>query len=70
MCFAVEADSTVVPLQQCVDCRFEKEHTVAASSWYREMSSLVGAGQFGPISSYLDDVVKGHRNICSVDVRI
>ena len=29
--FAVEADMTVVPLQQCVDCRFEKNHVVDAS---------------------------------------
>ena len=26
MCFAVEADSSVVPLQQCVDYRSEKDH--------------------------------------------
>ena len=70
MCFAVEVDSSVVPLQQCVDCRFEKGHTVAASAWHREMSSLVGAGQLGPISSYLDDAIKGHRDSSSVDVRI
>ena len=34
------------------------------------MNSLVGAGQFGPISSYLGDMVKGRRNDTSVDVRI
>ena len=70
MCFAVDADSSVVPLQQCVDCRFEKNHTVDASSWNRNMNSLAGAWLFGPILSYLDDVVKGRRNDTSVDVRI
>ena len=64
ICFAVEFLMTeqsgehVVPLQQCVDTRFEKDHTVAASQWSLPSVSLLGqVGQFEPVSSYLDSLL-------------
>ena len=68
--FVVESDCTVVPLQQCVDCRFETVHTVDASAWTREPESLVGAGQFGPVSSYLDGLLNRQSASSAVDVSV
>ena len=67
--FVVESDCTVVPLQQCVDCRFEAVHTVSASAWTRDPESLVRAGQFGPISSYLDGLLS-RQSASSVDMTV
>ena len=70
ICFAVETDDTVVPLQQCVDCRFETVHTVDASAWTRDPEVLVRAGQFGPISLYLDGLLDRRSTGGAVDVGI
>ena len=43
LCFAVEfGGEHVVPLQQCVDTRVEKDHTVAASQWRLSSVSFLG----------------------------
>ena len=68
--FVVESDYTVVPLQQCVDCRFETVRTVDASAWTRDPESLVGAGQFGPVSSYLDGLLNRQSASSAVDVSV
>ena len=50
ICFVVEQNGDVIPLQQCTDVNFEEQHTVKADSWLRVPRSLVGAWEPTPVS--------------------
>ena len=55
ICFVVEPNGDVIPLQQCTDLKFEEEHTVTA--WLRDPRSLVGFWEPTPVSKQLDQVL-------------
>ena len=48
MCFVIESTGDVIPLQQCVDTKFETLKSVPASAWLRNPGSLVGVWEPTP----------------------
>ena len=55
--FVVDGRGDVIPLQQCTDVKFEEQHVVNASAWFRDPRSLVGFWEPTPVSKQLDRVV-------------
>ena len=50
-----------MPLQQCVDVKFEKTHEVSASRWVVEPSVLINAWELTPVSHQLNGLVSLYK---------
>ena len=60
ICFVRESCGSVLPLQQCVNAKFEQSHKIDAQAWFRAPSTLVDAWEITPVSKYLDHFLKMH----------
>jgi len=59
--FAVETNGDVLPVQQCVNHRFEENHVVASEAWCRDTGLLTGAFCLDAVSEQLSAYVNQSR---------
>ena len=55
LCFDVERAGEVLPLQQCVDAKFETNHDVPWGNWVRKPESLLGRWEPTTVSNHLEE---------------
>ena len=58
ICFVVEQTGEVLPLQQCVDVKFEESHDVPWKHWYRMLESLLGRWEPTAVNDFLEEILE------------
>ena len=57
--FVIEANTRdVIPLQQCVDIRFEESHKAGPTNWLVGMDKMIGVWEPTPVSRQLDGLLE------------